>query len=192
MRSLIILHMHTRVARYWNTVLRLWPTKTLRLLLIVFNWCLVSSTCVLWVTALKILRIIDAYLLCVLNPMVLHCNMLQYSAIYCISDIIDIWKSLRYQLLHTPVLRYWRYIEILPNPNAYICVAGLFEQLSISLTLLSFQHYFCGKQCDCRKSKYHDAMNNTYVDPCVRHQLPLLSINTLRVLKHWSLFLWIM
>ena len=39
-----------RVAQYWNTVLRLLPTKTLRLLLIlhrVFNWCLVSSTCVL-------------------------------------------------------------------------------------------------------------------------------------------------
>ena len=68
-----------RVAQYWNTLLWLLPTKTLRLLLIlhrVFNWCLVSSTCVLWVTALKILRIIDAYLLCVLNPMVLHCDIL--------------------------------------------------------------------------------------------------------------------
>ena len=57
-----------------------------------FKWYLVSSTCVLSVTALKTLRIIDAYLLCVLNPIVLHCNMLQYSVIYCMSNITDLWK----------------------------------------------------------------------------------------------------
>ena len=54
------------------------------------------------------------YLLCVLNT-------LQYVAIFC--DTLHKWyywhvKSLRYWLLHTPVLRYWRYT---PNPNTYVC-----------------------------------------------------------------------
>ena len=35
------------------------------------------------------LLFVDAYLLCKLNPTVLRCNMLQYSAIYYICDIID-------------------------------------------------------------------------------------------------------
>ena len=34
---------------------------------------IVSSTCVLRITALKI-RIVNAHLLCVLDPIVLHCN----------------------------------------------------------------------------------------------------------------------
>ena len=46
------------------------------------------------ITALKIKDCwsICTYLLCVLNFLALHCNMLQHSAIYCISDITDIWK----------------------------------------------------------------------------------------------------
>ena len=67
---------------------------------------------VLWLTALESLRIVDAYIftLCAQScntSVILHCNMLWYSVIYYISDIIDMWKSLQYQLLCTPVLRYW-------------------------------------------------------------------------------------
>ena len=45
--------------------------------------CIMSN----WTKKFK--DLVDAYLLCVFNPIVLHCNMLQYVAIYYISDIID-------------------------------------------------------------------------------------------------------
>ena len=56
------------------------------MVLSIINMCIMSN----WT---KILRIVDAYLLCVLNPIVQHCDMWRYSAIYCISDIIDMWKA---------------------------------------------------------------------------------------------------
>ena len=45
---------------------------------------------------------------------VLHCNMLQYSAIYCICDIIDMCAM---SIIAYPILRCWQYIETLSNPT---------------------------------------------------------------------------
>ena len=69
--------------------------------------------------------------------MVQHCDMLRYSAIYCVSDIIDMWKSLWYPLLHTPVLRYWWYIEILPNPSMYTYT---FNLLNTAIVHFAFRY----------------------------------------------------
>ena len=52
------------------------------MVLSIINVCIMSN-------CTKNLRIVVAYLLCVLNPIVQHCDMLRYSATYCISDIID-------------------------------------------------------------------------------------------------------
>ena len=52
------------------------------MVLSIINMCIMSN-------CIKNLRIVDAYLLCVLNPIVQHCDMLRYSAIHCISDTID-------------------------------------------------------------------------------------------------------
>ena len=77
------------------------------MVLSIINMC-ITSNCT------KKLRIVYAYLLCMLNPIVR--TTLQYAAIiYCISNVIDMFKSLQYRLLHTSVFP--NYIEILPNPN---------------------------------------------------------------------------
>ena len=138
-----------RVGRYWNTLLQLLPTKTLQLLQILeyLKWCLVRiinicimSKCYI-ITTLKLgllIWTVDSYFLSVLNPIVLHCNMLRYSAIYCIYDIIDMQKCLLYQLLHTSILWHCQYIEILPNTNMVLSI--MWGNLWFSLKPQNFTH----------------------------------------------------
>ena len=41
------------------------------------------------IDCIKNFKTVDACLLCVLSSVVLHCGMLQYSAMYCVSETID-------------------------------------------------------------------------------------------------------